>query len=742
MYTKNWLPVLFAPLAFACGDDPENGNGNNGGNGNEPTSNIVELALATPELSTLAQLVQDAGLAGTLSDETRTFTVFAPTNTAFEGLPQDVLDFLGENPDVLQNVLLYHVLPNGRFTAAELSGMASDRPTALEFDGSTQTVNTAPSGDTVALTDGQGNVRSVANADIEANNGVVHIIDGVLLFDGLELPEDEDPSLAEIAMGDDFTILLQAATRVGLDGDLADPMADLTVFAPTDAAFSSLMVDLMGLDDDVLENILRAHIGAGVQDAAALSSAGEFETLSNLTLSFDGQVDPPTVGGAAIATPDVPASNGIAHVMSEVIVPPTLLEVAASVPTLSTLAGLVVNNASQAIRDALAPDVLGGADPITVFAPTDDAFAAVSDLAGTLSQEELDAVLSYHVIPDFALGADLMDGQELATALPGATVTVRIDAGAIQLEDGQGNLVDVTAVNDVRALDGVVHVIDGVLLPEFTIGTRTSLRGSLSTLNQALIDTGLAPVVADPDAELTVFAPSDNAFVNLGVNLANVDVDVLRNILLSHVAGSIQDAAALTAAGSFSSLANVDYIFDTSGAVPTVGGADLAVADVPAQNGLIHLLDEVIVPPTTLQVASSLPNLSTLVDVVTNQASGAIPVALDPQTLTNGAKPITVLAPTNQAFDDAAAVVAGLNQQQLDVVLNYHVIEGQILAGDLVDGDTVTTEAGQSLTIVVDGQGAGFQDAQGNIARVSRADVRTTSGAVHVIDAVLVPNLP
>jgi len=738
MYTKKLLPLLFAPLAFACGDDENNGTGN----GNGPTANIVELALATPELSTLAQLVQDAGLIGTLSDETRTFTVFAPTNDAFDAVPQEVLDFLADNPEVLQDVLLYHVVPDQQLEAAELVGAAADRPTAFVDDmGTTQTLNTAPSGDTVAVTDGQGNVQSVTSADVLANNGVVHVIDGVLLYEGFALPEDEDPSLAEIAMGSDFTTLLQAATRVGLDGALADPMAELTVFAPTNAAFSALMVDLMGLDDDVLENILRAHIGAGVQDAAALTTAGEFETLSNLTLAFDGQANPPTVGGAAIATPDQAASNGIAHVMSEVIVPPTILDVAAGVPTLSTLTGLVVNNASQAIRDALAPDVLGGAAPLTVFAPTDDAFADISGLAGTLSQEELDAVLSYHVIPAFALGADLMDGQELPTALPDATVTVRLNGGAIQLEDGQGNLVNVTEVNDVRALDGVVHVIDGVLLPEFTIGTRASLRSNLSTLNQALIDTGLAPVVSDPEAELTVFAPSDQAFANLGVNLANVDAAVIANILLSHVVGSIEDANALTTAGSFDTLANLGYIFDTSGMAPTAGGAELAVADVPAQNGIIHLLNEVIVPPTTLQIAASVPNLSTLVDVVTNQASGAIPVALDPQTLTNGDAPITVLAPTNQAFSDISGVVAGLNQQQLDTVLAYHVIPGQVLSTDLVDGDTVTTLTGQTLTVVVDAQGAGFRDSNGDIARVTGPDIRTTSGAVHVIDSVLIPSL-
>jgi uncharacterized surface protein with fasciclin (FAS1) repeats len=135
---------------------------------------ITELVAGNPEFSTLLAAVEAAGLAETLSSD-GPFTVFAPTDAAFAELPAGTLDALLQpaNQDQLTSILTYHVVP------AEV--MAAD----VEA-GEVPTVNSAPftvalDGEAVAITDGQGNQANVIETDIDASNGVVHVIDSVLL---------------------------------------------------------------------------------------------------------------------------------------------------------------------------------------------------------------------------------------------------------------------------------------------------------------------------------------------------------------------------------------------------------------------------------------------------------------------------------------------------------------------------------------------------------------------------------
>lgn len=141
----------------------------------QPTSDIVDLAVATPDLSTLVTAVKAAGLVDTLKGE-GPFTVFAPTNDAFSKLPAGTLDSLlkPENVDQLKAILTYHVVP-----AAALSTDLSDGQELTTVQGAKLTVNIADG--KVTLTDAKGNKSTVVKADIKAKNGVVHVIDSVVL---------------------------------------------------------------------------------------------------------------------------------------------------------------------------------------------------------------------------------------------------------------------------------------------------------------------------------------------------------------------------------------------------------------------------------------------------------------------------------------------------------------------------------------------------------------------------------
>lgn len=250
--------------------------------------------------------------------------------------------------------------------------------------------------------------------------------------------------------------------------------------------------------------------------------------------------------------------------------------------------------------------------------------------------------------------------------------------------------------------------------------------GNFGTLLQLATDAGLAGTLSTDT--LTVFAPTDTAFSNLGVNTASVSADIITNILLNHVANGELDAAALGSAGSVNTLANVAHTFDADG----VRGAAIASADVDASNGIIHVLSEVIVPPTTAELAGE-AGLSELLAAV-GTATTAVQEALDPDTLA-GADPITVFAPDNAAF--MAADLTGLD---VNTVLSLHVVAGQVLAEDIMDGQTITTVAGQDLTATVTENGVTLTDPSGNTVNVVATDLRTLSGVVHTVDGVLIPN--
>jgi uncharacterized surface protein with fasciclin (FAS1) repeats len=181
--------ATLAVVTAACGDDGEAGQdtpaaetestteaaSDSGPSMSETPATVVDVAASDEDFSTLVTAVQTAGLAETLSGA-GPFTVFAPINDAFAALPQGTVDTLLQpaNRDQLTSVLTYHVVP-----AKALSGDLSDGMTVTTVQGQQLAVNVT--GAAVTLTDASGNTVSVVQPDIEAGNGVVHVIDGVLL---------------------------------------------------------------------------------------------------------------------------------------------------------------------------------------------------------------------------------------------------------------------------------------------------------------------------------------------------------------------------------------------------------------------------------------------------------------------------------------------------------------------------------------------------------------------------------
>lgn len=273
---------------------------------------------------------------------------------------------------------------------------------------------------------------------------------------------------------------------------------------------------------------------------------------------------------------------------------------------------------------------------------------------------------------------------------------------------------------------------------------------NLSTLVAAVQRAGLVDALSAP-GPLTVFAPTNQAFNDLLAalgfsKLEDVPVSALRDILLNHVvSGNVRSTDLTTGyvntllpfGNSTNYLSN--YVDLSSGV--KVGGSSVTTADVAASNGVVHIIDKVIVPPTVVNQALNNPNFSILVAALTRSDLG-----VDYVNVLSGVGPFTVFAPTNAAFAALLTELgaSGLNDISADVlnkVLQYHVVSGtNVRASQLTNGQQVTTFQGGTFTINLTG-GAKIVDAQGRTSNIVVTDVQSANGVVHAIDKVILPQL-
>jgi uncharacterized surface protein with fasciclin (FAS1) repeats len=562
--------------------------------------NIVDTAVAAGNFETLVAAVEAADLVEALKSE-GPFTVFAPTDEAFAALPQGTLETLLADPaGDLTQILLYHVVP-GKVMAADVS----DGLEAETLQGAD--VSFSAEGDTVMI-DGA----TIVSTDIEAANGVIHVIDAVILPPTEEETATFDDDIVETAIeAGSFETLLAALEAAGLVEALQD-VGPYTVFAPTDAAFNALpggtletlLADPMGN----LSQILLYHVVPGKVMAADLSDGLEVETLQGdrVTVSIEGDIV--MINDAAIVSTDIEAANGVIHVIDAVILPPSLedanmigndlIATAIEAGSFDTLVA--------AIEAAGLDEALQDVGPYTVLAPTDAAFAALPEgTLETLLQDplsQLSQILLYHVVPGRVMAADLSDGLEAET-LQGATVSFSVEGDVVKV-----NGADVVSA-DIEAANGVIHVIDTVLLPpagkdtsmmELDIVNTAIRAGGFETLVGAIEAAGLTDALRDV-GPYTVFAPTSEAFAALpdGTLEALMDdpLGQLNQILLYHVVPGKVMAADLSDGLEVETLQGASVTFSIEGDVAKINDANIITTDIAASNGVIHVIDAVILPP-------------------------------------------------------------------------------------------------------------------------------------------------
>ena len=440
--------------------------------------------------------------------------------------------------------------------------------------------------------------------------------------------------------------------------------------------------------------------------------------------------------------------------------------------------------------------------PFTVFAPTDDAFAAAGIDLSTFDTDEENATLTdillYHVISGAVASSDVTDGLSVES-LNGDDVSFTVSGGSVMVNDAT-----VTSA-DVMASNGIIHVIDKVMMPPADLGdipTVAQGTGIHTSLVTAVVQAELLTTLQG-EGPFTVFAPTDDAFAAAGIDLAALDNEegkaTLTDILLYHVVSGAVPSSAVTDGMSATAVNGDDLSFAVGEGV-MVNDANVVLADVPASNGVIHVIDKVLMPPAdtteedgdicyntvthTVAAGASFAecmayayyedyemngqtftgcyNTVTHTFTMVSQAeceayiwTPAVDIAMTASATTihnslvaaltqaelvatlQGEGPFTVFAPTDDAFAAAGIDLAALDNEEGKATLT------DILLYHVVSGAVPSSAVTDGMSAVaVNGDDLSFAVGEGvmvNDANVVLADVPASNGVIHVIDKVLMP---
>ncbi len=590
---------------------------------------IAQIVTSDPNFSTLATALEAAGLTETLRGGT--YTVFAPTNAAFAKMPSDTLAAALNDPEMLQTILLYHVVP-GKVTSQQVVGMTSGK-----------TVQ----GSSFLVTVSNGKVMidnaTVTKADVVACNGIVHVIDTVLT-----------PAIANAQDAQDMSEVPTPAESPAVTAApvaQAAPATDTMMSAPPAADISSIpALPLSGATTMPADTAVVAPAAPATDTAATTTDTAATDTTT--TTDTAATTDTSAAATDTTATTDTTAAADTAEMSTN-----SLYDVIVADDRFSTLRSL--------LSDAGLTDVLMSND-YTVFAPTNEAFAAVD--ADTLAliasnPDTLKQVLLYHVVSGKIMGDQLGQNAQLRS-MEGSSLDLSL-TGSTQMVGGA----TVTATVD-SADNGVIYVIDKVLLPPTlqlpappapaeapaatpttdtsaaasttttstttttttpaapaapaavpspapvsptptatgaeTLGQRLQSEPQFSTLLSLLQKAGLVDALMA--ADVTVFAPTNDAFAKVPkatLDMLLADDAKLKQVLTYHVVTGrvteteLQGTQLRSLEGSSLDLkANSGVVSIGVLSGDTITGSTLSATPIVVGNSVIYPIDSVLIPPT------------------------------------------------------------------------------------------------------------------------------------------------
>ena len=479
---------------------------------------------------------------------------------------------------------------------------------------------------------------------------------------------------------------------------------------------------------------------------------------------------------------------------------------------INTIGSLSSLDAAIEVASGDIATTLNGTGPFTVFAPDNTAFetfatqvgfiatedeTAASQLLSNVDPDLLAQILTYHVVADNIEATSFSDGQTLTT-VQGGTISVTVGDG-VQLLDAS-NLPETNPVSTVTqpnfyADNGIVHVIDKVLLPQEAIDAldfdiRPTLldwvtgTDDLSSLAAATVKAGLVDAIAGLDTA-RVLAPNNEAFENLFDALGDdynelddfdnsAEIELLGKILLYHILPPADESLDLMAGPTSTLLEDSDVeVVDNAGTIEfgdvTGNNATIVSEDTNAKNGLVTTIDKVLLPQAAMDFLALLSSDDLATTVVNASSLSILEEALiatdlvgafvddtnmEDEEATNFTyfRNATVFAPSNDAFvelfdalgPDYTSIASFNTEEELELLTNillYHVVAGKITSADLEAG-TLTTLSEKDLEVisVIGSDNFVIGDATNDVnANITTPDVLARNGVAHIVDKVLLP---
>ncbi|WP_420595776.1 fasciclin domain-containing protein [Deinococcus sp.] len=629
---------------------------------------IADIVASNPNFSTLLTALQAADLVETL--KSGEYTVFAPTDAAFNKVPSDTLAGVLNDTEALKSVLLYHVVP-GKVNAAQVMSMGS----VTTVQGADLTIST--SGSKVLV-----NGVNVVQADVPACNGVIHVIDGVLLPPvSASVPAPEPEPVAEAPV--EPAPVEPAPVEPAPVEPAPEPVAEVPAPVPAPEPLVIPAVPLSQPSGSVPDTAPVAETPAPAQPAP---------------------VEPaPTADSSTSASNTCDATTGT---------PNTIYDLVVADDRFSTLRSL--------LSDAGLTETLMGGE-YTVFAPTDDAFAAVDPgtLAAIASDPELlKQVLLYHVAPGILSAEQIATMTEIPSA-EGQNLNVVADGGTVKV----GNATVITP--DVAACNGTIHIIDAVLIPpDLTLPAPTGEAGTTDTAADTNTETP-APDTATADTTAT-----DTTTDTTTTEAPAPDTTTGDSAATTDTTTTDTTTTDTTTEAPAPDTATADTTATTPDATPQ------AVPETPAPTtdssteagaGTLATQGNDTTNFNLTEVVATDPRFTTLAELLTE--AGLI------DTLKSGV--YTVFAPTNDAFaklDPGTLAALKADPEKLKQVLLYHVVDGFDTAAS-ASGEVASLDSA-SDTLKVSGEAGAYTV---NDVSISQPDVETANGIIHVVDTVLIP---
>jgi len=493
---------------------------------------IADTVMNNAQFSTLLTALQAAGLVNTLKNGQ--YTVFAPTNAAFNKLPSDVLSGVLNDPELLTSVLLYHVVP-GKVNAKQVMSLKSVKT----VQGGTLSVQMM--GSKVMI-----NGANVIQADVPACNGVIHVID---------------------------TVLLPAMTAMTPKPAAAAPAPAAT--APAAAASDDTMTNDTGTD-------------ASMDDAAMADDTMADTTAADTTAADTAESAP------ADATMAMASTNPI-------VIPPTPLTMPAD---------LMTDTSADTSADTTATDTTAPADaaaPADTTTTDTTAAADTTATATTAADATADTTTTDTTAPadatapaDTAAAADTTatDTTTSADTSTDTAADTTMDATTADTTTTDDTMADSTAADATMADASTDATMADTAMADNTIYDLIVADDRFSTLRSLLSDADLTETLMG--GEYTVFAPTDEAFAKVDPDtLAKIASDpaLLKQVLLYHVVAGKMTGEQVSAATQLASAEGSSLmVTKDSGGVLKIDNATLTAADLNASNGVVHVIDSVLIP--------------------------------------------------------------------------------------------------------------------------------------------------